>query len=452
LNETSSGDRIVSNEVQAIQETRRYRLIFFMLCIGVPVLLGFGFGDLFHGRPLEAFFNFFIGVAMAISLLVQRRTGSVIFAYLRVIVFLLGVLFLYNVFSSHQQEYKALWCFPYPLIVYFMFGKREGIVWMLGFYGFIVALFLAPFAISGLSPYNAWFNLRFLISLAIVGALSHIFVKAYEETQQQLEAQYRRTLDSESRYREAYETLKETQAQLVQSGKLAAIGQLAAGVAHELNQPLTVARTNAQLVLRELDKEVMTPENMRECIQFIEKCTKRMMNIINHLRTFSRQSQEAFSPVDINSVVTNTILMIGEQLRVHNVELRLKLAEHLPKVMGNANQLEQVFLNLITNAKDAVLEENGTGVIEVATGIMGKERAWVEVLVTDTGNGITTKDPDKIFDPFFTTKEIGKGTGLGLSISHGIVKEHQGDIEVTKTGPDGTTFRVRLPASESRGS
>lgn len=320
---------------------------------------------------------------------------------------------------------------------------------MLGFYAFTVAILLAPFAISDLLPYNAWFNLRFLISLAIVGGLSHIFIKAYEETQQQLEVQYGRMLDSESRYREAYETLKETQSQLIQSGKLAAIGELAAGVAHELNQPLMVIRTNAQLVLRRLEKQVLSSEDTRDMIQPIEKNSKRMINIINHLRTFSRQSQENVSGVDINGVVKDCSLMMGEQLRVHNIDLKLELAEHLPKVMGNANQLEQVFLNIITNARDGVLaartEEGKTGLIEVFTGAFGKDREWVEILVRDTGTGITGKDLDRIFDPFFTTKEVGKGTGLGLSISHGIVKEHRGTIEMVQTGPEGTVFRICLP-------
>ena len=320
---------------------------------------------------------------------------------------------------------------------------------MLVSYVFTVSLFLAPFVISDLPAYNTSFNVRFLISLAIVGVLSHIFFKTHEETQQQLEEQYQRMLDSEKRYRKAYETLKETQAQLVQSGKLAAIGQLAAGVAHELNQPLMVARTNAQLVLRGLDKEALSPEDTRKHIQPIEKSTKKMMNIINHLRTFSRQSQEAFSPVDINRVLKECFLMMGEQLRVHNIDLKFELSEQLPKVMGNANQLEQVLLNIITNARDAVLEartdENTTGLIEVTTGAFGKERERVEVLIRDTAKGIAGKDLDRIFDPFFTTKAVGKGTGLGLSISHGIVKEHRGTIEIARTGPEGTVFRICLP-------
>ena len=130
-----------------------------------------------------------------------------------------------------------------------------------------------------------------------------------------------------------------------------------------------------------------------------------------------------------------------------------ELAESLPKVMGNANQLEQVFLNIIINARDAVLEvrtdEKGKGVIEVATGIFSREREWVEILVRDTGKGISGKDLNRIFEPFFTTKEVGKGTGLGLSISYGIIKDHSGEIEVAETGPSGTTFRILLPASEA---
>ncbi|NQU15604.1 MAG: hypothetical protein HQ561_15730 [Desulfobacteraceae bacterium] len=279
--------------------------------------------------------------------------------------------------------------------------------------------------------------------------MSYFFETVRDETQHLLEDHHQQLLDSEKRYRTAYETLKETQSQLIQSGKLAALGGLAAGVAHELNQPLMVARTNAQLALRGLDKQALSPEELRERIQPIEKSTKRMMSIINHLRNFSRQSQKEFPPVDVNSVLKDCFLMIGEQLRLHNVDVKLEFAERLPKVMGNANHLEQVFLNVIANAKDAVLEarteENAMGVIEVVTGVFGKEREWVEVLVRDTGRGITGKDLDRIFEPFFTTKEVGKGTGLGMSISHGIVKEHGGAIEVPETGPGGTVFRVCLP-------
>ena len=162
---------------------------------------------------------------------------------------------------------------------------------------------------------------------------------------------------SESRYREAYETLKDTQAQLIQSGKLACIGELSVGVAHELNQPLMVIRLNAQLVKRLIEEEKLSFENLHELIEPIERNTTRIMKIIEHLRTFSRQSKPEFSPVDIHKVLNECFLMIGEQLRVRNIQVTEDFAPDIPKALGDANQLEQVFLNLITNAKDAILQK-----------------------------------------------------------------------------------------------
>ena len=451
MNEPPSDGRFASNEVVEIREERRYRLALFTMGLGALILLGFGFADFVHSRLLEAFSNFFVSLFITVSLLVlrRRRSKAVLLFCTRLILFFMGLFWIYFALFTDQQEAKILWCYLYPAIAYFMFGKREGTVWMLAFYVLILGSLLVPFNFVDLGRYSAGFKLRLLVSLAFLGAMFYFFERVRDETQHLLEDHHQQLLDSEKRYRTAYETLKETQSQLIQSGKLAALGGLAAGVAHELNQPLMVARTNAQLALRGLDKQALSPEELRERIQPIEKSTKRMMNIINHLRTFSRQSQKEFSPVDVNSVLKDCFLMMGEQLRLHNVDVKLEFAERLPKVMGNANHLEQVFLNVIANAKDAVLEarteEKAMGVIEVVTGVFGKEREWVEVLVRDTGGGITGKDLNRIFEPFFTTKEVGKGTGLGMSISHGIMKEHCGAIEVPETGPGGTVFRVCLP-------
>ena len=144
--------------------------------------------------------------------------------------------------------------------------------------------------------------------------------------------------------------------------------------------------------------------------------------------------------------------MVGEQLRLRNIDLKFELLEGIPKIAGNATQIEQVVLNLITNGRDAIEDaetgRNSSGVITVVTGVSGKEREWVKILVKDTGKGISANHLDRIFEPFFTTKEVGRGTGLGLSISYGIIKDHGGEIDVAKTGPEGTTFRVRLPISK----
>jgi C4-dicarboxylate-specific signal transduction histidine kinase len=263
---------------------------------------------------------------------------------------------------------------------------------------------------------------------------------------------------AEQSLKKAYQELKHTQSQLVQSGKLASIGELAAGVAHELNQPLMVIRGNAQLVKRFISKGNYQIEDLLKQMEPIERNTKRMMNIINHLRTFSRQSKPQFYALDVNQVIEESFLMVGEQLRLRNIEIIKSLEPALPRIKGDTNQLEQVFLNLITNARDAISQKydgdksrnDFTDSIQIITRVSETDANQVEILFKDTGNGIDDTARSSIFDPFFTTKEVGKGTGLGLSISYGIISDHNGKIEIADTGSDGTTFRVILPIDKVR--
>ncbi|MDM8522508.1 PAS domain S-box protein [Desulfococcaceae bacterium HSG8] len=253
--------------------------------------------------------------------------------------------------------------------------------------------------------------------------------------------------------------LRETQAQLVQSAKLASLGELAAGVAHELNQPMTVIRGYSQLFSNIPDMEGnLNKEELTEICDVIVKCTGRMTRIIRHLRDFSHQSNSYFRRIDIREVIENAFLLTGRQLTAHNIEVKKSLNQDIPDIRADANRMEQVILNLITNARYAIEEKqqnmgdghdenNGfAGYIEISAGVNDK---YVEILVTDNGTGIPENDTDKIFDPFFTTREVGKGTGLGLSISYGIIREHSGDIELLQTGTDGTSFRLKLPVYET---
>lgn len=252
------------------------------------------------------------------------------------------------------------------------------------------------------------------------------------------------------------EELKNTHSQLIQTAKLASIGELASGVAHELNQPLMVIRTTSQLLMRKLQKKESDIVEVMEQLGLIERNTKRMMNIINHLRTFSRQSQKEFSSVDINNVIENCFLMVGEQIRLRSIETEKDLERYLPEVQGDANQLEQVILNLITNAADAIMSkaEDGvwnskfTGKIKIVSRHANSHQKMVEILIEDNGGGISAVDLQRIFDPFFTTKEVGKGTGLGLSICYGIIQDHGGEIGVDETNSEGTIFKVNLPIDD----
>ncbi|HAO21155.1 MAG TPA: hypothetical protein DCQ37_12175 [Desulfobacteraceae bacterium] len=253
---------------------------------------------------------------------------------------------------------------------------------------------------------------------------------------------------------QTYNDLREAQTQLIQSAKLASIGELSAGVAHELNQPLMVIRTTIQLIVRYISKGHTDILQFKEQFEKIEKNTTRMMNIINHLRVFSRQSSTEFVPVNVSKVIEDAFMMISEQLRLRSIIVEKQLLPDIPSVHGDPNQLEQVFLNLITNARDAITAKSATdmhhlGKLEIITKISDDCESDIEILFKDNGCGIPQDIRDKIFDPFFTTKEVGQGTGLGLSISYGIIRDHQGSIHIVETSAAGTVFRVILPFSAS---
>ena len=249
--------------------------------------------------------------------------------------------------------------------------------------------------------------------------------------------------EMERRVEERTRALKETQVQLIQSGKLAALGTLAAGVAHELNQPMMVIRGYAQELLA--DKRLADQE-IREDLRRIEGQTTRMVAIITHLRDFSRQSKGKRQPTDLNHVVTQAFTFLAQQLKTRNIDVVQALEPALPAVWMDPLQIEQVLLNLVTNARDA-MEATGSGTITIRTERTQDGR--VALSVTDTGPGIAPDLQERIFDPFFTTKEVGKGTGLGLSICHGIVEEHAGELRVQSPVVDGrgAQFTIVLPLS-----
>ena len=246
--------------------------------------------------------------------------------------------------------------------------------------------------------------------------------------------------------RAANRELKETQAQLIQTAKLASIGELATGIAHELNQPLMYIRNNAQLLTMD-GADHLDPQEAHKTLLKIEKGSDRMMIIINHLKSFSRQLEREQAPVVIHEIIENSLVLLNEQFRIHNIQLKKKYASEVPQMMGNANQLEQVFINLLTNARDA-LEEKENAVITIQTEVYQQENAskQVAVRVSDNGCGISPLYLEKIFDPFFSTKEEGKGTGLGLSISYGIIQDHHGKINVFSNQDRGTTFEILFPS------
>lgn len=242
--------------------------------------------------------------------------------------------------------------------------------------------------------------------------------------------------------------LRDSQAQLVQTAKLASIGELAAGVAHELNQPLAVIRMRGQLLERKKKNRDFNPGELEELLGVIERNTSRMMKVISHLRTFSRETDTEHSEIFINEVIKSAFLMLHAQLREWGIVVQQDLDEDLAPIMGNAIRLEQVIVNLLTNARDAVkasARENKLILVKTY-----QDQTHQAVLIRDNGVGMDDCSLSRIFDPFFSTKPVGEGTGLGLSISYGIIKEHHGYIEVLESTSQGTTFKIALPAGLPR--
>jgi two-component system NtrC family sensor kinase len=234
----------------------------------------------------------------------------------------------------------------------------------------------------------------------------------------------------------AYENLRRTQEQLLHSDKMAAVGQLISGVAHELNNPLTAILGYSQL----LTSSGQTGPQGLEYADKLYKQAQRTHRIVQNLLSFSRQHKPERVPVRLNQLLEETLALRDYDLRMSNVRVHLELDPELPLTSADPHQLQQVFLNMVNNAVDAVLEHSRDGDLWVRSGT-GGETLFVEF--TDSGPGV--QDPSKVFDPFYTTKPVGKGTGLGLSICYGIVTEHGGTIHVRNVPPRGASFRIELP-------
>jgi len=233
------------------------------------------------------------------------------------------------------------------------------------------------------------------------------------------------------------ENLQRLQAQMVQSEKLVSLGELAAGAAHEINNPLTAILGYSDLLA---DDESL-PERARATAGKIREQARRTKNLVQNLLSFARQVPAERTLLDINTVVSNAVQLRALDLHGGTCSIELHLESVLPGVRGDNNQLMQVFFNIISNALDAMAEHTGGRTLTIRT---QRDRGNVIVLFADTGPGI--KEPHRVFDPFYTTKAVGKGTGLGLSICYGIVQEHGGRITCYNGQTSGAVFRVDLPA------
>ena len=244
----------------------------------------------------------------------------------------------------------------------------------------------------------------------------------------------------------------EAEQQLIQASKMATLGEMATGVAHELNQPLSVIKTVSSFFMKKLGaREPIAEEILSNMLSKVDGNVDRATRIINHMRQFARKSDMEMVTVQINDILKSAFEIFSQQLKVRGIQVVWEIDASLPRVHGDPSRLEQVFINLLLNARDAIESRWGDQApvnaetdkaIHLWTGVEGP---MVVCRVCDSGTGIPENMVEKIFEPFFTTKEVGKGTGLGLSISYGIIRECGGTIEATPHAPYGTCFVIRFP-------
>ena len=276
----------------------------------------------------------------------------------------------------------------------------------------------------------------------------HALRKSQEELEEWGKKLEKKVNERTQALKSAYQQLEKAQAQLVQSSKLASIGELAAGMAHEINNPMNVIVGYSELLLDEIGPGTQTHAYVRGILE----ASQRISTIIRNLLTFARQGAQEQSQVSIPTLLDQALSFIERRLARDGIRIERDYEPGLPNICARGGQLGQVFLNLIINARDAILEKAGAAgedfdkVLNIqARKIQKDQMATIQIRFRDSGVGIKPENISRVFDPFFTTKREGKGTGLGLSISYGIIKDHQGNIQVESREGEGTTFTIELP-------
>jgi signal transduction histidine kinase len=323
--------------------------------------------------------------------------------------------------------------FFYPLIYAAIVYRLRGVI----ISGLVFLGILLPHLL--LFSFDLYSLVRSLL-LAIFGLLvSGLGATLLNYLEHQLEA-HKEILSLNEKLNSYIECLESTQKQLIQAEKLNAIGQLAASIAHEINNPLAGALVYIKLLLKKLGSGSLGKEEAIANLSKIELAVSRCSGIVRGLLDFARQSEPRLQPIAVSGVIDQVMSLVGHQAGMKNIKLNREDVLPLPQVMADANQLQQVFINLVVNAIHS-MHEGGTLTIHSS---LGKDN-YVQVSIQDTGYGIPPENMEKLFTPFFTTKELGKGVGLGLAVSHGIIERHGGRIEVQSEVGKGSTFTTYLP-------
>ncbi len=349
-----------------------------------------------------------------------------------IVLFIVFAYIYYDILTEYHDIYIIL--FFYPLLYAAIVFRLRGVI----ISGLVFLTILLPHAL--LSAYDPVALTRSLIFALFAFLISSLCATLLNYLEHQIEA-YEHILSLNEELKTSLERLQSTQQQLIQVARLGAIGELAASVAHELNNPLAGVLVYTKLLEKKIQGESFNKSEALANLAEIETAINYCSGIIRGLLDFARQSPPLMRPVTISRTIDKAMSLVGHQARMKNIKVTREESSSLPLVIGDFNQLLQVFINLTVNAIQS-MTEGGRLVIISRVG----EEGWVEVSFRDTGCGISAENLEKLFTPFFTTKEDVKGVGLGLAVSHGIIERHGGRIEVESQEGHGSIFTVYLPA------
>jgi len=342
----------------------------------------------------------------------------------------------YDVLTAFHDVFVVL--FFYPLIYTAVVYRWRGVmVSGLAFLGILL-----PYVV--LFPHEPYLLIRLFIFALFAFLMGSLGAPLFDYLERQLQA-YEEILSLNEELNSYIKRLESTQKQLIQSEKLNALGQLAASVAHELNNPLAGVLNYNKLLAKKVSSDSFNREEALNNLSKMESAISRCSGIIRGLLDFARQSEPVLQPVAVSSIIDQVMFLVGHEAEMKKVEVHREEMSPLPLVTADFEQLQQVFVNLVVNAIQAM--PNG-GKLTINSSL-GEDR-WVRVSVHDTGSGIAPENLEKLFTPFFTTKEQEKGVGLGLAVSYGIIERHGGRIEVQSELGKGTTFTVYLPAYKEK--
>jgi len=515
-----------------VEITRKVVMINIVSVIAIINLIPLGMLALIQGYSILGFSDLALAILLIGNILYLRKSRHCGIASYVGIIFA-GALFVYLFVTGGQNHTGHLWYYTFPLFASFLLGSKRGALATLILLLPAVLLFTVDNPTPSLAVYTAGFKIRFIPSFLVVLGLSYAFENIREKTQEKLtlknlqlqvsveelketgravraardgfehrvtertaeltmaNEQLKKEIGERKRAEEALKeshaeleetlaTLKDTQAQMIQSEKMASIGQLAAGVAHEINNPIGFVSSNLSTLsdyqndvgglllecrklvsnLKEQMSENAIPPSIAGQVRHIKEResevdidfilddipalmkesnegTERIKGIVHDLKDFAHPGEQELKYADINRNLDSTLNVVWNELK-YKATVTKDYGE-LPAVICYPQQLNQVFVNLLVNAAHAMKE---MGEIRIATRALD---GLVEIKISDTGEGIPEDSLSKVFDPFFTTKEVGQGTGLGLNVAHSIIKKHKGTIHVESTVSKGTTFTVQIP-------